>query len=156
MIVHLLVPLASNVLLARSPAQHSLRHSHSARLCFHLIRLIPNCEAKLIDLETGHPIKSYEQEGELCVRGPNIMRGYLNRPDATKETIDADGFLHTGDIAKVDREGYYFIIDRAKELIKFKGFQVPPAELEAKLLDHPAIADVAVVGIPDPYAGEVP
>lgn len=79
----------------------------------------------------------------------------MNNPDATRETIYADGFLHTGDIAKMTPEGYYFIIDRAKELIKFKGFQVPPAELEAKLLDHPAIADVAVVGIPDPYAGEV-
>lgn len=119
-------------------------------------QLVPNCEAKLVHLETGQPLRSYDDEGELCVRGPNIMQGYLNRPDATKETIDADGFLHTGDIAKVDREGYYFIIDRAKELIKYKGFQVPPAELEAKLLDHPAIADVAVVGIPDPYAGELP
>jgi len=119
-------------------------------------KLVPNCEAKIIDLESGQPITSYNQEGELCVRGPNVMRGYLNRPDATRDTIDHEGFLHTGDIARVDPKGYYFIIDRAKELIKFKGFQVPPAELEAKLLTHPAIADVAVIGIPNSYAGELP
>jgi len=119
-------------------------------------RLVPNCEAKLIDLETGEPLKSYDDKGELWLRGPNRMIGYYKRPQATRETIDAEGFLHTGDIAKLDHNGYFFVIDRVKELIKYKGFQVPPAELEAKLLEHPAVADVAVIGIPDAYSGELP
>lgn len=84
------------------------------------------------------------------------MQGYLNRPDATKDTIDPDGFLHTGDIAYYDEDEHIFVVDRLKELIKVKGFQVPPAELEALLLEHPNIADVAVIGIPDERAGELP
>jgi len=85
-----------------------------------------------------------------------VMKGYLNRPDATAATIDADGWLRTGDIGYVDEEGYFYIVDRAKELIKYKGLQVAPAELEAILLAHPAVADGAVIGIPDEEAGEVP
>jgi acyl-CoA synthetase (AMP-forming)/AMP-acid ligase II len=84
------------------------------------------------------------------------MKGYLNRPDATAETIDTEGWLHTGDIGYADEDGHFFIVDRAKELIKYKGFQVPPAELEAVLLTHPAIADAAVIPYPDDEAGEVP
>jgi acyl-CoA synthetase (AMP-forming)/AMP-acid ligase II len=80
----------------------------------------------------------------------------VNRPDATAETIDEDGWLHTGDIAYIDEDGYCYIVDRLKELIKYKGFQVAPAELEALLLSHPQIKDVAVVRSPDPEAGEVP
>ena len=95
-------------------------------------------------------------EGELWVRGPQVMKGYLNNPEATAATIDADGWLHTGDIATIDDEGFVAIVDRLKELIKVKGFQVAPAELEALLLTHPAVADAAVVGVPDAEAGEVP
>ena len=84
------------------------------------------------------------------------MRGYLNNPEATSATIDSDGWLHTGDVGHVDEDGHYFIVDRLKELIKYKGFQVPPAELEALLIAHPAVADVAVVPLPDEEAGEVP
>jgi acyl-CoA synthetase (AMP-forming)/AMP-acid ligase II len=84
------------------------------------------------------------------------MRGYLNNQQATDSTIDRDGWLHTGDIGHIDADGHLFIVDRLKELIKYKGFQVPPAELEALLLTHPAVADAAVVGRPDPEAGEVP
>ena len=84
------------------------------------------------------------------------MLGYLNRPDATAETLDEDGWLHTGDIGYADENGYFYIVDRLKELIKYKGFQVAPAELEALLLTHPQIKDVAVVRSPDPDAGEVP
>src|SRR4030095_2037017 len=100
----------------------------------------PNTECKIIDLETGEALGAGER-GEVCVRGPQIMRGYLNRPDATAQTIDPDGWLHTGDIGYADEDGHFFIVDRAKELIKYKGFQVPPAELEAVLLTHPCIAD---------------
>jgi acyl-CoA synthetase (AMP-forming)/AMP-acid ligase II len=115
----------------------------------------PNTECKIIDLQTGEPLPP-NQEGELCVRGPQIMKGYLNRPEATAATIDRDNWLHTGDIAYVDDDGHFFIVDRAKELIKYKGFQVPPAELEALLLTHEAVADAAVIPCPDEDAGEVP
>ena len=115
----------------------------------------PNTECKIIDLATGAPLPP-KKEGELCVRGPQIMKGYLNRPEATAATIDQDNWLHTGDIAFVDEEGHFFIVDRAKELIKYKGFQVPPAELEALLLTHHAVADAAVIPCPDEEAGEVP
>ena len=83
------------------------------------------------------------------------MKGYLNNEEATAETIDADGWLHTGDVAHIDDDGYIFIVDRIKELIKFKGFQVPPAELEGLLLTHPAVADAAVIGIQDDECGEI-
>lgn len=115
----------------------------------------PNTECKIIDLETGEPL-GRNTEGELCVRGPQIMKGYLNRPEATTATVDSDSWLHTGDIAYVDDDGHFFIVDRAKELIKYKGFQVAPAELEALLLTHAAVADAAVIPCPDEEAGEVP
>ena len=83
------------------------------------------------------------------------MKGYLGRPDATAQTIDADGWLHTGDIGYADEEGNFYVVDRAKELIKYKGFQVAPAELEALLLTHPSIADAAVIPSPDDEAGEI-
>jgi acyl-CoA synthetase (AMP-forming)/AMP-acid ligase II len=115
----------------------------------------PNTECKIINLETGETL-GRNQEGELCVRGPQVMKGYLNRPEATANTIDSEGWLHTGDIGYADDDGHFFIVDRAKELIKYKGFQVPPAELEALLLTHPDVADCAVIPCPDDEAGEVP
>jgi acyl-CoA synthetase (AMP-forming)/AMP-acid ligase II len=115
----------------------------------------PNTECKIIDLESGVSLGP-RQEGELCVRGPQIMKGYLNRPDATAQTIDNEKWLHTGDIAYADEEGHFFIVDRAKELIKYKGLQVAPAELEAILLTHPCVADAAVIPCPDDEAGELP
>jgi acyl-CoA synthetase (AMP-forming)/AMP-acid ligase II len=108
-----------------------------------------------VDLETGVPLGPMKK-GEVCVRGPQIMKGYLNRPEATAQTIDGEGWLHTGDIGYANEDHHFFIVDRAKELIKYKGFQVPPAELEAILLTHPAIADAAVIPCPDDEAGEVP
>jgi acyl-CoA synthetase (AMP-forming)/AMP-acid ligase II len=84
------------------------------------------------------------------------MKGYLNNPDATARTIDGDGWLKTGDVGVIDDEGYLEVVDRLKELIKVKGFQVAPAELEALLLKHPAVADVAVIPVPDEECGEVP
>jgi acyl-CoA synthetase (AMP-forming)/AMP-acid ligase II len=115
----------------------------------------PNTECKIVDLETGEALGA-GQRGEVCVRGPQVMKGYLNRPDATAQTIDADDWLHTGDIGYFDEDGHFFIVDRAKELIKYKGLQVAPAELEAVLLSHPSIADAAVIPYPDDEAGEVP
>lgn len=106
--------------------------------------LLPNCLARIVDLE-GDDVET-GKEGELWAKGPHIMIGYLNNDKATPETIDKDGWLHTGDIARIDADGNLFIVDRLKELIKYKGFQVPPAELEALLLTHPAIADAAVIG----------
>ncbi|NNE96267.1 MAG: AMP-binding protein [Acidimicrobiales bacterium] len=97
-----------------------------------------------------------DEVGELWVKGPQVMKGYLNNPEATAATIDQDGWLHTGDVARIDDDGHMYIVDRVKELIKYKGFQVPPAELEALIVTHPAVADVAVIGVPDVEAGELP
>ena len=96
------------------------------------------------------------EEGEVCVRGPQVMAGYLNNPQATADTIDADRWLHTGDLGYMDADEHLYVVDRLKELIKYKGFQVPPAELEAILLRHPDVVDAAVVGLPDDEAGEIP
>ena len=117
--------------------------------------LIANTEARVVNPETLEDVAPGD-EGELWVRGPQVMAGYLNNPTATAATIVDGGWLRTGDIVRVDGDGYLYITDRLKELIKYKGFQVAPAELEAELLLHPAIADVAVVGVPDPEAGELP
>ena len=97
-----------------------------------------------------------DSEGELWIQGPQVMKGYLNNDVATAETIDRDMWLHTGDVARIDSDGHVYIVDRVKELIKYKGFQVPPAELEALLLTHPAVADAAVIGVEDVEAGELP
>ncbi|MDT5295095.1 MAG: hypothetical protein QOJ76_1975 [Acidobacteriota bacterium] len=116
---------------------------------------VPEMECRLVSVETGEDVAGGEP-GEVWVRGPQVMKGYLNRPEATAQTIDAEGWLHTGDIGYADADGYFFIVDRAKELIKYKAFQIAPAELEALLLTHPAIADAAVIPSPDEEAGEVP
>ena len=116
---------------------------------------ISNTESRIVNPETGED-QGVGGRGELWVRGPQVMTGYLNNPTATAETIDADGWLHTGDIAIIDEHGHMSIVDRMKELIKYKGFQVAPAELEALLITHPKVADVAVIGIPDDEAGELP
>jgi 4-coumarate--CoA ligase len=117
--------------------------------------LVASAEARIVDPATGEDAGDGE-DGEIWVRGPLVMKGYLNNPEATASTIDAEGWLHTGDIGHVDAEGYWYVVDRLKELIKVKGFQVPPAELEDLLLTHPAVADVAVIGIPDEESGELP
>ena len=115
----------------------------------------PNTEVKVVDPASGAELGPNE-EGEICVRGPQIMMGYLNNLEATARTIDDDKWLHTGDIGYADEDGHFFVVDRVKELIKYKGFQVAPAELEAVLLTHPAIADAAVIPTHDDEAGEVP
>lgn len=115
----------------------------------------PSTEVRLVDPETGEDAPG-GGPGEIWVRGPQVMRGYLNRPDATAETVVEDGWLRTGDIATVEPDGNFFVVDRLKELIKYKGFQVAPAELEEVLLTHPEVADAAVIPAPDDEAGEVP
>jgi acyl-CoA synthetase (AMP-forming)/AMP-acid ligase II len=118
-------------------------------------KVLPNTETRIIDTETGAELGANES-GEVCIRGPHVMPGYLNNQEATDGCIDKDGWFHTGDIGFADEDGYFFIVDRVKELIKYKGYQVAPAELEAILLAHPDIADAAVIPSPDEEAGEVP
>jgi acyl-CoA synthetase (AMP-forming)/AMP-acid ligase II len=115
--------------------------------------LVPNTQARIVDPATD---EDTDGDGELWVRGPQVMRGYLGNPAATAQTITADGWLRTGDLARVDDDGEFRIVDRLKELIKYKAYQVAPAELEALLRSHPAIADAAVVAFADPSVGEVP
>jgi 4-coumarate--CoA ligase len=102
------------------------------------------------------PESGVSEPGELLVREPNVVFGYLNNENATRETIDADGFLHTGDIATVSALGEVTIVDRSKELIKYKGYQIAPVELEALLRTHPQIADAAVIGVADADGQEIP
>ena len=117
--------------------------------------LVAGTEARLVDPLTGDDLPP-GSTGELWVRGPQVMAGYLGDPAATAATIDDDGWLHTGDLATVTADGEVFVVDRVKELIKVSGFQVAPAELEALLTTHPAVADAAVVGRPDERSGERP
>ena len=116
---------------------------------------LPNTQCRIVDPATGEDLPA-GTEGELWIKGPQVMKGYLNNEKATTDTLTPDGWLKTGDIALIDEDGYMFIMDRLKELIKFKGFQVAPAELEANLVTHAAITDAAVIGIPDDEAGELP
>jgi acyl-CoA synthetase (AMP-forming)/AMP-acid ligase II len=117
--------------------------------------LLPGAQARVIDCATGLDVGP-GQPGELLIRTPGAMRGYLGNPEATAATVDADGWLHTGDVVVADREGWFTVVDRVKELIKYKGSQVAPAALEAILLTHPAVADTAVIGRSDEDAGEIP
>ena len=116
---------------------------------------ISGTETRIVDPASGESL-GFDRDGEVWVRGPQVMKGYLNNDAATAATIDAEGWLHTGDVGHVDADGHLYVVDRLKELIKYKGFQVPPAELEALLLTHPAVADAAVIGKADDEAGEVP
>ena len=116
---------------------------------------LPNTECKIVDPASAEELGS-GATGELWIRGPQVMKGYLENDEATRATVDGDGWLHSGDLGYVDTDGYFFLVDRLKELIKYKGFQVPPAELEAVLITHPAVSDAAVIPSPDEEAGEVP
>lgn len=116
---------------------------------------LPGTLCRIVDPESGEDLPA-GKEGELWVKGPQVMKGYLNNEKATRETLTEDGWLKTGDIAYIDDEGYMFIVDRLKELIKYKGFQVAPAELEATLVSMDGIVDAAVIGLPDDEAGELP
>jgi acyl-CoA synthetase (AMP-forming)/AMP-acid ligase II len=116
---------------------------------------VPSSECRIVDLDDGHELEPGET-GELFVRGPQVMQGYLNQPDETAAVLERDGWLHTGDVGYVDQNGYLYIVDRVKEIIKYKAYQIAPAELEAVLGTHPAVADAAVIPSPAGSVGEIP
>jgi long-chain acyl-CoA synthetase len=116
---------------------------------------VHDTQHKIVDIETGQKELGVGEEGELIIQGPQIMQGYWKAPEATAEAL-RNGWLYTGDVARSDEEGYITITDRKKELIKYKGFSIAPAQVEALLLEHPAVADVAVIAKPDDEAGEIP
>ncbi|MCZ6645072.1 MAG: 4-coumarate--CoA ligase family protein [SAR324 cluster bacterium] len=130
------------------PSEEGLQRPASAGQC------VPNTEVKIVDIASKEELGP-NQEGEILVRGPQVMKGYLNNPEATAAVMEG-GWFHTGDIGYADEQGYFYVVDRLKELIKYKGYQVAPAELEALLLTHPAVTDAAVIPSPDEEAGEVP
>jgi 4-coumarate--CoA ligase len=117
--------------------------------------LVASTEGKIIDPNTGKSLGP-NQRGEFCIKGPQVMLGYLNDTEKTKDCISDEGWLRTGDQAYYDEDGYFYITDRIKELIKVRGFQVAPAELEELLLTNEHIQDVAVVQVPDSDSGELP
>jgi acyl-CoA synthetase (AMP-forming)/AMP-acid ligase II len=137
-----------------SPVTHCIRPDGENRPGS-IGQAVPGTECRIVDPETGEDVAEGER-GELWIRGPQVMAGYLNNPDATADTVDDEGWLHTGDVAIREPDGFYSIVDRLKELIKYKGFQVAPAELEALIVTHPEVGDVAVIGVADEEAGEVP
>lgn len=118
-------------------------------------RIVPSTEVRIVDVATGEDLGP-EQDGEILVRGPQVMKGYLNDPRATAAALETDGWLHTGDIGHADGDGYLYVVDRRNELIRHREFHVSPAELEAVLVGHPAVADAAVIPVPDLVSGEVP
>ncbi|MER5709943.1 4-coumarate--CoA ligase family protein [Streptomyces sp. NPDC002122] len=119
-------------------------------------KLLPSTELRILSLDDPSKEAAPGEAGEVAIRGPQVMKGYLGRPDATAAMIDGEGWVHTGDIGRVDEDGWLFVVDRVKELIKYKGFQVAPAELEALLLTHAGIADAAVIGVTDAEGTEIP
>jgi acyl-CoA synthetase (AMP-forming)/AMP-acid ligase II len=137
-----------------SPVTHVIR-PHGENRPGSIGPALAGTECRVVDPDSGEDVPEGAR-GELWIRGPQVMAGYLNNREATAATIDSDGWLHTGDIAVRDADGFYSIVDRLKELIKYNGFQVPPAELEALLITHPDVADVAVIGVPDEQCGELP
>ena len=138
-----------------SPVSHMMPLGRGGECIGSIGELMPSMRCKVVAVDSGREV-GVGEIGELWLAGPNIMQGYLNRPEATASTIDAEGYLHTGDVGYVDAEGRYYVVDRVKELIKVKGFQVAPAELEAILLSDVRVADAAVIGVPDERAGELP
>ncbi|KAJ8924340.1 hypothetical protein NQ315_007136 [Exocentrus adspersus] len=118
-------------------------------------RVVLGHHAKIIDTKTGK-ILGRNENGEICFKGPCVMKGYVNNVEETNKTLDQDGYLHTGDVGYFDDEGYLYVLDRIKELIKYKAFQVPPAQLEDILTKHPGVKDAAVLGKPDERSGELP
>ena len=138
-----------------SPVTHAVRDNVEWTKVGSVGPVLAGTECQVVDIVTGTALAP-GADGEIWVRGPQVMKGYLNNRAATEQILDRDGWLHTGDIGHADRDGDFFIVDRLKELIKYKGYQVPPAELEAILLTHPAVADAAVIPSPNEEAGEVP
>ncbi len=139
-----------------SPVTHVIAPSDPDPARGSVGRLVPSTELRIAALDGAGPDLGTGGSGEILIRGPQVMKGYFARPSDTAATIDEDGWLHTGDVGYVDERGYLFVVDRVKELIKYKGYQVAPAELEALLLTHPQIADAAVIGVQDADGTERP
>jgi acyl-CoA synthetase (AMP-forming)/AMP-acid ligase II len=139
----------SSPLTHSQPKDRALVHPDSVGLPTH------NTEQKIVDIETGETELPVGEDGELIIRGPQIMQGYWKAPEETAKTL-RNGWLHTGDIGHLDADGHAYIVDRKKEMIKYKGFGIAPAEIEALLMEHPAVMDSAVIGIPDAESGEAP
>lgn len=118
-------------------------------------KAVPNSEIKIVDIKTGEALGP-NQTGEVVIKGPHIMKGYLKNEKATSQCLTEDGWFYSGDVGYYDDDHNFYIVDRLKELIKYKGYQVAPAELEDLLMAHPQVADAAVIGIPDEEAGELP
>lgn len=137
------------------PATHGLPDDPARNKPGSIGPLLSNTEAKLVDPATGAEV-GVDDDGELWLRGPQVMDGYLNDPEAAASSLGADGWLRTGDICRIDADGYFYVVDRLKELIKCGGAHVAPAQLEAILLEHPCVADAVVIGTPDDELGEVP
>jgi acyl-CoA synthetase (AMP-forming)/AMP-acid ligase II len=138
-----------------SPATHVTTEEVARSKPGSIGKPVASTECRVVDAESGRDVGP-GTDGEIWIRGPQVMRGYFNRPEETRATLDSDGWLRTGDIGHADADGDFYVVDRLKELIKYKGMQVPPAELEAVLLSHPAVADAGVVAYADPEAGEIP
>jgi acyl-CoA synthetase (AMP-forming)/AMP-acid ligase II len=138
-----------------SPTTHWVGDEFAGQMPGSIGPPVPNTECRIVYVATGEDAEAGEP-GELLIRGPQVMKGYLNNPQATALAIDPDGWLHTGDVARIEEDGSLRIVDRIKELIKYKAYQIAPAELEAVLLTHPSITDAAVIGLADEEAGEVP
>jgi len=139
----------SSPLTHSQPADPALVRLDSVGLPVH------NTEQKIVDFETGERELPVGEDGEIIIRGPQVMQGYWKAPEETARAL-RNGWLYTGDIGHVDADGYTYIVDRKKEMIKYKGFGIAPAELEFLLMEHPAVLDSAVIGVPDDEAGEVP
>ena len=139
----------------RAPWRSSPGRRHADQAGIGRLARCEHGETRVVDVETGADVAP-GTDGEIWIRGPQVMRGYLGRLAETRAMMDSEGWLRSGDIGRVDDDGYFFIVDRVKELIKYKGLQVPPAELEAVLLSHPAVADAAVVPLKDVECGEIP
>jgi acyl-CoA synthetase (AMP-forming)/AMP-acid ligase II len=138
-----------------SPVTHWMTDKLAGTMPGSIGPAVPNTECRIVDVATEQDVPTGEP-GELWIRGPQVMKGYLNNPEATAHAIDADGWFHSGDVARLDEDGSLWIVDRIKELIKYKGYQIAPAELEALLLTHPAITDAAVIPVRDEETGEIP
>ena len=134
---------------AHPPDKYDFKYAHSVGA------VCASTELKIVDPNSGKAL-GVGAPGEICARGPQVVMGYLNNEKATRETFDADGFLHTGDLGQIDEEGMMVVLDRLKELIKVKGISVAPAELEDLLLGHEMVEDCAVMGVADERAGERP
>jgi long-chain acyl-CoA synthetase len=116
----------------------------------------PCVEMKFLSIDDGKTYLPYGERGEICVSGPNVMKGYWNNPAATRETMTEDGFLRTGDVGWMDEEGYVYIVDRTKDMILCGGFNVYPRNIEEAIYLHPSVEAVSVIGVPDPYRGQSP